>query len=469
MRFPLMAALLAASALTIPAPVLAQASSQASAPEDVAALRAEITRLRAQLESMEARLGKVEGTQDASSTPSATPEAAVASAQTATPAPAASAKPDAQLSWRGAPQFSGEGGLSFKPRGRLQLDTNVVSRPDGINAPTLGWSADVRRAYLGADGTLGGGFGYRLELDFASGSAQFTDAWLTYERGQLTLTVGHHRITTLEDLTSDLETSFLERAAYTQAFGLERRLGLSATYRIGDLMLSAGAFADDLAALGTSGVTSNSYALDGRLVFMPKLGDTQLHIGGSLHHRELNDLTDVLQYRARPGARTTDVRFVDTGLFSASAETGYGLEFAALRGRWHVAAEGFWQQVARPGLADPTFFGGYGEVGYILAGASGRGYRNGAFGSIKPTRGLDKGGSGAWQLNLRYDWLDLDDGLINGGREQTYGVSLIWVPIERVKFLANYLRVEVRDTPVVAGTRDDYGSDVFGLRAQYEF
>lgn len=433
---------------------------------DVAEMRAEIARLRAQLQALEARLGKVE-----TNTPP--PAAAQGSAPGTAPpqvasAAAAGTSPETSIVWKGAPQFSNGKGLSFKPRGRLQFDTNNVTRPAGINAPTLGWSSDVRRAFLGVDGTLGGGLGYRLELDFANG-AQFTDAWLTYETGPVTITLGHHRLTTLEDLTSDLETSLLERAAFVGAFGFERRLGLSATYSKGDVMLSGGIFSDDLDTLG-SGITDNSYAMDGRAVFMPKIGSTQFHIAGSLHHRELQDLTPSLRYRARPGARTTEMRFVDTGQFSASAETGYGLEFAAIHGPVHVAAEGFWQKVDRPGnLATPTFFGGYGEIGYIFAGGKTRSYSKGAFGSIKPTRGLDNGGSGAWQINLRYDWLDLNDAGVTGGKQRTLGASLVWVPIDHVKFLANYLHIDVDDTPILAGARSDYTTDVVGLRAQYDF
>ena len=33
----------------------------------------------------------------------------------------------------------------------------------------------------------------------------------------------------------------------------------------------------------------NSYSLDGRVVFAPKLGKGQLHLGGSIHQRQLND------------------------------------------------------------------------------------------------------------------------------------------------------------------------------------
>ena len=459
MLFPLFAA-----ALFVPGQAVA-------APDEAAALRAEIARMRAHLDQLETRLDAVEAAEGSDVAERRGPEGADAESiehepradpleggdlPAAVPAQSVAAPP-ASVS-----------AVTIKPRGRLQIDSNVVSRPAGMTAPTLGWASDVRRAYLGVDGKLGGGFGYRLEADVATGDVQFTDAWLTYASGPLTLTLGHHRITSLEDVTSDLDTSMLERAAFTQAFGMERRLGFSASYSAGAMLLSAGVFADDLDTLGDGG-SANSYSLDGRLVYMPRLGDTQFHLGGSLHHRELNDLTTTLRYRTRPGARTTEVRFVDTGAFSATAETGYGLEFAAIHGPVHVVAESFWQRVARPGLPAPTFSGGYGEIGYVFAGGTGRSYKNGTLGSIKPTRGLDKGGAGAWQINLRYDWLDLADKGIAGGRQQMLGASLMWVPVEHVKFLANYLRVQVRDTPVRAGGRSDYDTDVFGLRAQYDF
>lgn len=449
MRSPILFPLFAAA-------LLAPGQVSAAPGEDAAALRAEIARMRADLDRLETRLGAVEAAEEAGAAGGTAAPGTAAAPRLADAAPAMPA-PEPAAS-----------GVTIKPRGRLQIDSNLVSRPDGMTAPTLGWSTDVRRAYLGVEGKLGGGFGYRLEADVATGSVQFTDAWLTYDSGPLTLTLGHHRITSLEDVTSDLDTSLLERATFTQAFGMERRLGLSASYGAGDVLVAAGVFADDLDTLGDGG-SANSYSLDGRLVYMPKLGGTQLHIGGSLHHRELNDLTPTLRYRARPGARTTEVRFVDTGAFSATAETGYGLEFAAIHGPVHVAAEGFRQRVARPGLPAPTFSGGYGEIGYVFAGGSGRAYKKGVLGSIKPTRGLDKGGAGAWQINLRYDWLDLADKGIAGGTQRMLGASLVWVPVEHVKFLANYLRVQVRDTPVLAGGRSDYETDVFGLRAQYDF
>jgi phosphate-selective porin OprO/OprP len=449
-------------------PAIAQGGAQEGA--DVAAMKAEIAQLRAQLQAMEARLNKLDQ-------PSASPALAAPAAASSAPEPAerpvqqAAARPAppvTEIVWKGAPQFNGPGGVSFKPRGRLQYDANSVTRPSGNSDPTLAWSADVRRAFLGVEGKFGAGLGYRFEADFASGSPQFTDLWLTYEAGPVTITLGHDRMTTLEDLTSDLDTSLLERSAFITAFGFERRLGLSAAYAKGDILYSAGIYSDDLATLG-SGVADNSYSLDTRFVYMPKLGGVQWHLGASAHHRELNDLASSVRYRARPGARTTEMRFVDTGMFSATAETGYGLEFAALRGPVHVAGEAFWQRVARPGLVDPVFFGAYGEIGYVFAGGGVRPYDEGSFGRITSPKGLDKGGLGTWQVNLRYDWLDLNDRGIRGGTQRSVGTSLVWVPINHVKFMADYLHIMIEDTPILAGSSNDYDVDVIGVRAQYDF
>lgn len=446
---------------------LISSSANAQDSADVAAMKAEIARLRAQLADMEARLDRM-GQAETQPVPTQSAAASMPSQPAISPPAPAAKPPQIEVTWKGAPQFTGPGGVSFKPRGRLQYDASSVTRPPGIADPTLGWSADVRRAFLGVDGKFGAGLGYRFEVDFASGTPQFTDLWLTYEAGNVLFTLGHDRMTTLEDLTSDLDTSLLERAAFVTAFGFERRLGLSAAYARGDILVSAGVYTDDLATLG-SGVADNSYSIDARFVYSPKLAGIQWHFGGSGHHRELNDLTDTIRYRARPGARTTDMRFVDTGSFSASAETGYGLEFAANRGPVHVAAESFWQRVARPGLPDPTFFGAYAEIGYVFAGGGTRPLVDGAFGRITSPKGLDKGGLGTWQINLRYDWLDLTDRGVRGGTQRALGSSLVWVPINHVKFMADFLHISIEDTPVRAGLLDDYDVDVFGLRAQYDF
>jgi phosphate-selective porin OprO/OprP len=294
--------------------------------------------------------------------------------------------------------------------------------------------------------------------------------YLTYTASEaLTITLGQHKpFWGFEEMTSDLFTSFNERAAYHGAFGFERRVGLSATYAGKNVLLQGGIFADNAADLNGDG-TNNSRSFDGRIVFMPKLGDTQLHLGASGHSRRFNDFSSTARYRARPFTRTTDTRFVDTRGFAADGEDSFGVEAFVNNDRFHAKAESHWLTAKRIGaFADPTFNGGYAEVGYFLTKDS-LAYKGGVVDRTKPSRPLGKGGMGAVQVNARYDWIDLSDDVIVGGKQQTYGLSLIWTPTEYLKFIANYGHLELSDAAVLAGGDRDYSADVFGMRAQIDF
>ena len=142
-----------------------------------------------------------------------------------------------------------------------------------------------------------------------------------------------------------------------------------------------------------------------------------------------------------------------------------------IRGRFHVAGEAFWQSVDRPGaLADPTFFGGYAEVGLFLTPDDTRGYKAGTFDRVKPAHPIDEGGFGALQLNLRYDYLDLVDAGVIGGVQNGYLASLIWTPTDYTRLMLNYGRLQYDQAiyPTASGDRS-YGVDAVAVRAQVDF
>lgn len=373
--------------------------------------------------------------------------------------------------WKGAPQLADkEEGWSFKPRGRLMYDFGHVSSPGGFENGGLGFSNEVRRARLGVEGKMPGDFGYKLELDVATGEIEFADAYLSYEAGPIEFILGHHNnFQSLEELTSSLHTSFIERAAFTDAFGFERRVGASAQYARGAVLAQAGVFTDSIADLNSVGDDNNSYGVDARAVFMPKVGYNQLHFAGSFHWRDLNDASTSVRYRQRPAIHTTDVRFVDTdNIVGAEQETGYGLEAAGIFGPLHLAGEAYWQAVGRDsGLEDPTFFGAYVEGGYFLTGEK-RGYKAGKFDRVKVNRPIDQGGPGAFSVNARWDYLDLNDAGIVGGTQNAYQASLNWKPTDYVLFGLNYAHILYDDAADAAGDRD-YSVDVIGLRSQIDF
>ncbi|HYW14649.1 MAG TPA: porin [Allosphingosinicella sp.] len=428
---------------------------------DVAAMRAEIAALRAEVAELKA--GR-------DSAPGAPSPAAPTSA--GTPTVAAAATP--------AGEKTG-GSLTFKPFGRLQYDFGFVESPPGVTDRGLGFGSEVRRARLGAEGAIPGGFGYKIEVDFANSEVEIADAFLSYKASKaLGLTLGqHNNFQSIEELTSSRYLSFLERAAFTDAFNFERRIGLSATWSFGSLIAQGGIFTDNIEDLADAqdavglGDENDAFSLDGRIVYAPKAGKAQLHFGASAHWRNNGDTAaagPATRYRQRPFVHTSNSRFLATPGLRVGTETDYGFEAALVRGPLHAAAEAHWLNADTliPGLS-PTFFGGYAEIGWFLTGES-RGYKGGRWDRTKVRRPVGGGGAGALQINLRYDHLDLTDGGIVGGRQRGYEASLVWIAQDHVRFLLNYGHLRFDDSAIAASGGDrDYGIDVFGARAQVDF
>jgi phosphate-selective porin OprO/OprP len=372
------------------------------------------------------------------------------------------------VNWKGAPEVKSSDGWSVKPRGRLLYDfANLSSVPDSMDIPGEGFSNEARRIRLGIQGTMPGGFGYKLETDLSGGSS-LTDAYVDYKNDGLKVVIGqHNNFQGLEELSSSNDTSFIERAAFTDAFGFQRKVGVSAAFKAASLNFQAGIFTDNIDDLDDG---NNSFSVDARVFSSPKIDDMQMHFGGSVHQRDLGDGFDSVRYRARPMVHSVDTRFINTNnIAGANKESSYGLEAAVISGRFHAAAEMHSVTIDRTGFEDPTFFGGAIEAGFYLTNDT-RQYKGGVFKGVKVSEPLGTGGIGAWQVNVRFDRLDLDDAGIVGGTQDAYMASLIWTPINNVRFLVNYGHLSYSNAlGIVEGAPDDFSVNVWGARTQVSF
>ncbi|MWV28130.1 porin [Aurantiacibacter rhizosphaerae] len=461
------AAALAGTALTS-VPVMAQETQ--SVEDQVAALAAEVARLNQRVAELEAEQVQAEAQQADLAMERAAMAAEVVQLRESIPAAAVAAPaPATTTKWAGAPEFETEGGWSFKPFGRLNIDAGTINAPASAGRPD-GFGSEIRRARLGFSGDIPGGFGYKIEVDFAGDEVAVTDALITYDDGPLTLTVGqHNNFQSLEELTSSRWSSFMERAAFTDAFGFERRLGVSAQVDVTDtILLQAGVFTDNIAD-----IPGDTWSGDARIVASPKMGETQLHFGGSVHYTDVAD-GDTVRYRQRPLVHFTSERFINTGNIGADSEIGLGLETAIISGPFHAVGEAFWQKANRADalMGDANFFGGYAEVGMFLTPGDRRGYKGGKFDRTRPANPVDEGGIGAIQINARYDYLDLSDSAagIIGGTQNGYFASLAWVPTDYTRLTFNYGRLQYDDAVYATGAGErDYSVDVLGMRAQIDF
>lgn len=414
-------------------------------------------------------------------------------------------------SWKGAPLFEDkEAGWSFKVRGRLQFDVGFVGNPeDDIITRNLGFNARARRIRLGAEGTIPGGFGYKAEADFANGTVGFGDVIITYAPvgKPFNFTVGNHEtLNGLEQVSSSRFLSFVERAAFDDAFINTRRIGLSGGFanKANTLRINAGIFS---AHTIDASLDNDGWIAAARATYSPLMGSTQLHFGANFQHRNFQSNNGAtvnaqaggepsanqrVRYRARPFTQLTDQRFVNTDFFAAKSDNIFGLEFAGVAKSLHFAAEGQYTVANAYGRGDtivggadpldlfssasvfvpngnPSFWGGYAELGYYFTGET-RGYKNGLWDRTKVLKPFSKGGWGALQLNGRVDYLDLDSKRLKNGCTNNFATgvctgapvlskggtqlgalaSMVWIPEDYLRFYLQYSHAEITGGPFAA-------------------
>lgn len=426
-------------------------------------------------------------------------------------------------SWKGGPEFSDkDAGFTFKPKGFAQFDAGYVGFPggdeqrgtvSGLNFANLGFNSRARRLVIGAEGTLPGRFGYKVEFNFAQGTVDYEDIILTYdlEKAPLQIAVGnYYPYSSLETMTSSRLGSFMERASFTDAFNYNRRLGVGmqlSDKKNDSYLVQAGVFSTPINDATTFTRTGWQASLRG--IYSPTLGSTRLHLGANFQHRSNNKESMGQQYRTRPLTQITDQRFIDTGTVASQGDDTVGVEFAAIHKSLHVVAEAqkVWVRDAFSSVAldpenndtpagtlyngDPSFWGGYFEVGYFLTGET-RAYKGGKWDRTKVLKPWSEGGWGAFQVNGRVDYVDLSDrvddapttGLafsapyyVNGGKQLGLQASLIWNPVDWVRFMAQYGHLDVTGGPRALGLVDpakaankrNFSVDTFAARAQVEF
>ena len=75
--------------------------------------------------------------------------------------------------------------------------------------------------------------------------------------------------------------------------------------------------------------------------------------------------------------------------------------------------------------------------------------------------------SGMWQLGVRYDSTDLNDGLVKGGEEQNWTFGVNWYWRSNFKFMLNYVVVDSSKFKSVALGNVDDNPNIFEARAQF--
>ncbi|KGM56514.1 porin [Lysobacter arseniciresistens ZS79] len=344
------------------------------------------------------------------------------------------------------------GGSEISFEGLVQADNswydNDLADLDGDAGDGSDSDSELRRAELVLKGKGPGAFDWVIGYDAKS------DKWLDVNVGYdfgggHGLTVGQFKQPHgMEELSSTKNNDFISKAMSTNTFAVSRRLGAAYSYSADNWGVTASSFGRELTSGGAHGA---GYGVRG--TFAPVNSDGHIfHLGLSYVDQDTD--ADTLRLRTRPQADLAAVRLADTGtLRDTDRIATTGLESFWVRGPLKLQGEYMHADVSRHDNADYAATGGYLSALYNLTGETWS-YKNGTPGTGKaedPARGL-------WQVGLRYDTIDLDDGSVQGGRMDAITAGVNWYWRRNFKFALNYVQVDserggVSDDPNIIETR----------------
>ncbi len=428
---------------------------------------------------------------------------------------------------------------------RQSIATQTTNKlADGMN---------LRRARLGVLGTLFHDFDFRFEYDFmrattvstagsglSSGSnyagvvGGMTDAWFSWKGiKSLGVTIGQFKEPlSLEEATSSRYSTFIEQNMATNAFidnNNVYKIGLGITYMqprwTVQTSLQTEAAGGGTAFPDTSSTNANgnanrnngssdtAWGFSGRATTLLWYQDKTrfLHVGGwgSQRYPDNNYNTNGSLATNGGGPRfgaalDTNVDrsiILDTGSLDwvnssgritrqVSKFTRFGAESALVYGPFSAQGEYFQTNISGFGYANQSLNGAYGFASFFLTGESRNYLANGSWGKIKPNQNFTtSGGIGAWEIAAGYDYLNLNDGIIQGGQASSGKFGMTWYVNPNVKLMANfihYLNINTANVnnagpnqsgltpltnPSVERSRAFNGTqpDIFEMRAQMEF
>ena len=359
-------------------------------------------------------------------------------------------------------EFDVIGGSEISFEGLVQADFYKYNRDVVFLGSTGGTTAGdgidtdfgMRRAELVLKGKGPGQWNWVVGYD--ARADKFLDTNVSYKfSGFTVLKVGQFKQpNSLEELSSTKNNDFIAKAMTTNLQGVARRVGASLTTGADKWSITGSVFTRELTRNLGEG---NGYGVRGTWAPMLDTGSL-LHLGVSLVDYEARDAGSTVgatpvfdgdnraRFRVRPGADLTGTRLVDSGQFTdADRIRTIGLEAAWVHGPVKVQGEMMKTDVGRTAHQDYSFDSFYVSGLWNLTGET-WGYKDAVI-----TTGLpNEPASGMWQLGLRYDQVDLNDGTFTapstvtgvlGGKEHNWTVGVNWYWRSNFKVALNYVKV----------------------------
>ena len=374
-----------------------------------------------------------------------------------------------KITWLPVPKYvTNNGQTQITLRARAHWDIGWLNSEFG-NGNLKG--NEIRTARIGFDAKFGSKVSARGELAFSGNTLNVNEVKVIVG-GPLKFIVGQQKIgPSISEVTSGNNEPFMERGHFTDAFFVDRGLGLGFFTNGERWSLTGGILKGSL----QNGFKNEYLTLTTRATISPKINNGILHFGGSIRYRDKTEDEENFSYRQRAHFHYVKTRFIDTGKIGTSdlmfvAEFSYN--YNALTFQTEVA-----QLTAKLGapqarFGNPTFKSSYIGFDWYITGET-RPYNPGFgnYGAIIPKSSVNEGGYGAWQVAARLDYVDLSDEGILGGEQSSYLFGVNWHLNRWFRVMLNYTHSIVKEGQFVThnGAKGQNKVSGFGMRFQFNY
>ncbi len=364
---------------------------------------------------------------------------------------------DFNVYWNnGLKAYSKDGDFKIKMGGRIQADIMFIRQDDSLNNLFDAHNGvEFRRARIYTSGTIYKNVKFKFQMDFAGGTAVIKDAYLQLAKIPV---VGNIRVGNFKEpfglsmLTSSKNITFMERPL-ANAFDNDRNLGMMLFNQHLNKRLSW--FAGYFYPTDNSGkYQGNKYNLDFRLTGLPiydvESGYKVLHLGSSYAY-QYHDDTEV-DFKLRPEAHLAP-KYLNLKIDNVTSINEFNAEFLLIYNSFSVEAE-YTSSTVMPSSTISSltnssykFYAYYASVSWFITGEHKNYVKSKTFfDRVAPKNNLGKdGGFGAFELALRYSYVDLDNADLNGGVMSDITTGLNWYLNPATKVMMNYVYSNVKN------------------------
>ena len=345
---------------------------------------------------------------------------------------------------KGLRYLSEGGNVDLRMGGRLHLDGGLFFEDENRMENDWRW----RRVRLSLRLDLYDDWRFSLQYDPEDEEERYSSLWLRYRGFNKTnVTLGQFEEPFgLETSTSSNAIMFMERSL-PAVLTPGTHVGIELTRWGEDWTQALGAFWETYIEDDKPLDVSEGRGVSGRVTFASMKNKEALwHVGASASLR-WPDERDRVRFRSRPETRVTDVRLINSGrIRHVDRYLMTGLEAATVSGSFSLQGEYMRTWIERQkGEGDhESVHGAYLAASWIVTGERRR-YNKGSFQIVRPVE------RHAWELALRFSYLDLNGNDLDGGREEDITLGVNAYLSDAVRLMLNHIWV---DTDARAGDLD---------------